>query len=111
MKMDRSPAPAYAFRFLLLVLLATGGAARASAGSEKAGGSGAKCVLRVDPEIDCPSCEDGIKRVLTNARGVQSVEVDVLTDRITVRYDAARINVKALIGRVAVTGYAASEVK
>ena len=71
----------------------------------------AKCVLRVDPEIDCPSCEDGIKRILTTARGVVSADVDVLTDRITVRYDPARINVKALIGRIAVTGYTASEVR
>ena len=71
----------------------------------------AKCVLRVDPEIDCPSCEDGIKRVLATAHGVQSAEVDVLNDRITVRYDPARISVKALIGRIAVTGYTASEVK
>ena len=71
----------------------------------------AKCVLRVDPEIDCPSCEDGIKRVLTTAHGVQSADVDVLNDRITVRYDPARISIKALIGRIAVTGYTASEVK
>ena len=70
-----------------------------------------KCVLRVDPEIDCPSCEDGIKHVLTTAHGVQSADVDVLNDRITVRYDPTRINVKALIGRIAVTGYTASEVK
>ena len=71
----------------------------------------AKCVLRVDPEIDCPSCEDGIKRVLSTAHGVQSADVDVLNNRITVRYDPARITVKALIGRIAVTGYTASEVK
>ena len=71
----------------------------------------AKCVLKVDPEIDCPSCEDGIKRVLATAHGVQSADVDVLNNRITVRYDPARINVKALIGRIAVTGYTASEVK
>ena len=73
--------------------------------------STAKCVLRVDPEIDCPSCEDGIKHVLTTAHGVQSADVDVLNDRITVCYDPTRINVKALIGRIAVTGYTASEVK
>ena len=70
-----------------------------------------KCVLSVDPEIDCPSCEDGIKRVLTTAHGVQSADVDVLNNRITVRYDPARISVKALIGRIAVTGYTASEVR
>ncbi len=71
----------------------------------------AKCVLTLDPEIDCPACEDGIKHVLVTARGVQSADLDVLNNRITVRYDPARINVKALIGRISVTGYTASEVK
>ena len=71
----------------------------------------AKCVLTLSPEIDCPSCEDGIKHVLVTARGVQSAEVDVLTNKVTVRYDPARINVKALIGRIAVMGYTAKEDK
>ena len=69
----------------------------------------AKCVLTLSPEIDCPSCEDGIKRVLVTAHGVQSAEVDVLTNKVTVRYDPARINVKALVGRIAVMGYSAKE--
>ena len=69
----------------------------------------AKCVLMLSPEIDCPSCEDGIKRLLVTARGVQSAEVDVLTNKVTVRYDPARINVRALIGRIAVMGYTAKE--
>ncbi len=71
----------------------------------------AKCVLTVDPEIDCPSCEDGIKHVLVTAHGVESAEVDVLNNRIVVRYDPTRINVKALIGRISVTGYTATEIK
>ena len=71
----------------------------------------AKCILTLSPEIDCPSCEDGIKRVLVTAHGVQSAEVDVLTNKVTVRYDPACINVKALIGRIAVMGYTAKEDK
>ena len=70
-----------------------------------------KCVFTLDPEIDCPSCEDAIKHVLSTAHGVQSADVDVLNNRITVRYNPASINTKALIGRIAVTGYTASEVK
>ena len=70
-----------------------------------------KCVLRLSPEIDCPSCEDGIKRVLVTAHGVASAEVDVLNNQVTVRYDPGRINVKALIGRIAVMGYTASEIR
>ncbi len=70
-----------------------------------------KSVLTLSPEIDCPSCEDGIKHLLVTAHGVQSAEVDVLTNKVSVRYDPARINVKALIGRIAVMGYAATEDK
>ena len=71
----------------------------------------AKCVLTLSPEIDCPSCEDGIKHILMTAHGVQSAEVDVLSNKVTVLYDPARINVKALIGRIAVMGYTAKEDK
>ena len=74
-------------------------------------GTTAKCILTLDPEIDCPSCEDGIKRVLATAHGVESANVDVLNNRITVHYDPTRINVKALIGRIFVTGYTATEVR
>lgn len=70
-----------------------------------------KSVLKLDPEIDCPSCEDGIKHSLATAHGVQSVDVDVLTNRVTIRYDPKNILLKALIGRIRVFGYTATEVK
>ena len=70
-----------------------------------------KSVLKLEPEIDCPSCEDGIKRTLVTARGVQDAEIDVLNNRIVVRYDPARIKLPALIGRIGVIGYRATEVK
>ena len=70
-----------------------------------------KSVLKLEPEIDCPSCEDGIKRTLVTARGVQDAEIDVLTNRVTVRYDPARIKLAALVGRIGVMGYKATEVK
>lgn len=71
----------------------------------------AKCTLTLSPEIDCPSCEDGIKHLLVTARGVQSADIDVLTNRIVVRYDPARVKVPALIGRIAVMGYTAKEAR
>ncbi len=70
-----------------------------------------KSVLSLDPEIDCPSCEDGIKHSLVTAHGVQSADVDVLHNRITIRYDSRSIDLKALIGRIRVYGYTATEVK
>ena len=70
-----------------------------------------KSVLKLDPEIDCPSCEDGIKHTLVAAHGVQSADIDVLTNRIVIRYDPKNITLKALIGRIRVYGYTATEVK
>ncbi len=81
--------------------------------SARAGGlpNVAKCTLTLTPEIDCPSCEDGIKHLLVTAHGVQSADIDVLTNKIVVRYDPASIKVQALIGRIAVMGYTAKETK
>ncbi len=70
-----------------------------------------KCTLMLTPEIDCPSCEDGIKHLLVTAHGVQSADIDVLTNKVVVRYHPASIKVQALIGRIAVMGYTAKEVK
>ena len=91
----------------LLALCALPAAARAGGPAPAA----VKSVLSLDPEIDCPSCEDGIKHSLITAHGVQSVEVDVLNNRITVRYDPKNITLKALVGRIRVFGYTAAEVR
>ena len=71
----------------------------------------AKSVLTLSPEIDCPSCEDNLKHTLVTAHGVQSADIDVLTNRIVVRYNPASIKIQALIGRIRVYGYTATEVK
>ena len=91
----------------LAVILAALPVARAAADDPKV----VKTVLKLEPEIDCPSCEDGIKRTLVTARGVQDAEIDVLNNRITLRYDPTRIKLQALIGRIGVIGYKATEVK
>ena len=93
---------------LIVALALLGAATRLHAGEKPAL---VTSVLRLDPEIDCPSCEDGIKHALVTAHGVQSASIDVLTNRIVVRYDPSSINLKALIGRIRVYGYTASEVK
>ena len=70
-----------------------------------------KSVLLLTPEIDCPSCEDNLKHTLVTAHGVQSADIDVLTNQIPVRYNPASIKLPALIGRIRVYGYTATEVK
>jgi copper chaperone CopZ len=96
---------------LLALLLLPGLFAGASIRADPPAAAIVKSVFTLDPEIDCPSCEDAIKHILVTAHGVQSAEVDVLNNRITVRYDPSRMNAKALIGRIAVTGYKATEVR
>lgn len=70
-----------------------------------------RCTLTLSPEIDCPACEDGIKHLLVTAHGVHSADIDVLTNKIVVRYNPASIKVQTLIGRIAVMGYTAKEIK
>ncbi len=71
----------------------------------------AQVVFQLEPEIDCPGCEGRLHDLLGKARGVEKVDINVLTNRIVVRYDAAKCNPVALMGRIRVTGYTASQVK
>ena len=91
----------------LALVLASSAVVRLSADEPKI----VKSVLKLEPEIDCPSCEDGIKHTLVTAHGVQDAEVDVLNNKVIVRYDPTRIKLQALIGRIGVIGYKATEVK
>ena len=103
--------PMKRFRWLALITILLSAPVLLRAGDPPTTAASTRCVLTLSPEIDCPSCEDGIKHLLVTTHGVQSAEIDVLTNRVTVRYDPARINVKALIGRIAVMGYTAKEGK
>ena len=68
-------------------------------------------ILRIEPEIDCPGCEDRLKRILETTKGVRRVELDVMESRATVRFDPTECTVGRLCGRVTATGYGAREVK
>lgn len=94
-----------------LVILLAGLAAIPPLRAEEAKGGPGRVVLRLEPEIDCPGCEERLKALLTRARGVQRVDLDLTRNRIVVRYDPAKCTVPALLGRVAATGYQAKEVK
>ena len=100
-----------AMHALLLAVLLAGFLPAGPLAAQEPRGTVVRAVLRLEPEIDCPSCEDGIKHTLVTARGVQDAEVDVLKNQVVVRYDPARIKLQALIGRIAVIGYKATEIK
>ena len=90
---------------LFLVLVPTGASLRAE------GGGDARAVLRIEPEIDCPGCEDRLKHILETIKGVHRVEVDVMESRIVVGFDPGQCTVGRLCGRVEATGYHARPVK
>ncbi|MBV9658932.1 MAG: heavy-metal-associated domain-containing protein [Verrucomicrobia bacterium] len=90
---------------LLLFLLA------AAPCSHAGGDKGTQAVFRLEPEIDCPACEDRIHELLARTRGVQKVDIDVIANRIVVRFDAGQCTAGALIGRIAATGYQAKQIK
>ena len=99
------------WRVFILAALFAGLVHSGKLAADEPKGTVVKSVLKLEPEIDCPSCEDGIKRTLITAHGVQEAEVDVLNNKVIVRYDPARIKLQALIGRIGVIGYKATEVK
>ena len=101
--------PSFLLTAAISLFMVVPGGIPAAVGDEPA--KTTRCILKLTPEIDCPSCEDRLHYIVAGARGVQSADVDVLTDRIVVRYDPLKVSVKALIGRIAVTGYTATEVK
>ena len=83
-----------------------------AASPTRAGDAAARvAVLRIEPEIDCPGCEDRLKHILETTRGVRRVEVDVMENLVSVRFDPAECTVGRLCGRVATTGYTAREVR
>jgi len=54
-----------------------------------------KSVLNV-PDISCEHCQNTITKALTPVEGVRSVNVDILTKRVTVEYDDGAISVDQL---------------
>jgi copper chaperone len=52
----------------------------------------ATTVLSV-PDISCEHCQNAITKALTPVDGVQSVNVDIPTKKVTVTYDGAKVNI------------------
>src|SRR5260221_8025749 len=71
----------------------------------------ASIILQIDPEIDCPACEDGIRFLLLRRRGVRKVKVDVMTSRVKIEYLPAQVTPAALIATIGIMEYHARIVK
>ncbi|MEO6938746.1 MAG: heavy metal-associated domain-containing protein [Candidatus Kapaibacterium sp.] len=58
------------------------------------------------PSADCPSCSRRIKTAATSVDGVQDVYVDLSTHKATVKFIAARANVRDIQAAITNAGYA-----
>ncbi len=58
----------------------------------------------------CDMCKVSIEKALFKLEGVKAVELDLVTKKVSIRYDADKINVATLRQAIAATGYDADEV-
>ncbi len=59
----------------------------------------------VAPDISCQHCAMTIKRALGRIRGVESVEVDVPSKKVTVDYDSNVVDATAIESALTEEGY------
>lgn len=62
-------------------------------------------IVVVAPDVSCQHCAMTIKRALGRVRGVQAVEVDVPTKKVSVDYDPAQVNSEAIEQVLTEEGY------
>ena len=59
----------------------------------------------VVPGMDCPSCAGKVERSIRRLDGVESIDPQPTTGRLSVGYDAARVSPDEVAGRVEAAGY------
>ncbi|MEZ4983872.1 MAG: heavy metal-associated domain-containing protein [Saprospiraceae bacterium] len=58
----------------------------------------------------CGMCKTTIEKALSNVEGVQKAALDLVTAKVTVRYDEAKTNIHELRQAISAAGYDADEV-
>lgn len=68
-------------------------------------------VFTTEPEMHCQSCENKIKGNLRFEKGIKSIETDLKSKTVTIRYDADKTNVQNIVKGFRKIKYEAAEVK
>mgnify|MGYP001285156005 FL=1 len=55
--------------------------------------------------MSCAACAQRVEKVLKNTEGVESVVVNLVADKATIKYDIDKINLETIIGLIEKTGY------
>ncbi|MEF8973469.1 MAG: copper ion binding protein, partial [Haloarcula sp.] len=61
------------------------------------------------PEMDCPSCAGKVESSVRELAGIEAVDPQVATGRLTVEYDEAETDVDAIAARVEAAGYTVAD--
>jgi Cd2+/Zn2+-exporting ATPase len=61
------------------------------------------------PEMDCPSCAGKVESSVRDLAGIEAVDPQVATGRLTVEYDEAETDVDAIAARVEAAGYTVAD--
>ncbi|KAA9409369.1 cadmium-translocating P-type ATPase [Haloarcula hispanica] len=61
------------------------------------------------PEMDCPSCAGKVESSVRELAGIEAVDPQVATSRLTVEYDEAETDVDAIAARVEAAGYSVAD--
>jgi len=61
------------------------------------------------PEMDCPSCAGKVESSVRELAGIEAVDPQVATGRLTVEYDEAETDVDAIAARVEAAGYSVAD--
>ena len=65
--------------------------------------------LTTNPQMHCENCEAKIKKGLRYERGIKDIQTSVPNQTVTVKYDADKISLDAIVKALAKIGYTATE--
>ncbi|MDT3434870.1 heavy metal translocating P-type ATPase [Haloarcula sp. 1CSR25-25] len=61
------------------------------------------------PEMDCPSCAGKVESSVRELSGIEAVDPQIATGRLTVEYDGTETDVDAIVARIEAAGYTVAD--
>jgi copper chaperone len=62
-------------------------------------------VILTVPNMSCSHCENSIKKAVGTLNGVESVNVDLITKKVSVEYDASKVSIETIKNSIEDQGY------
>ena len=66
---------------------------------------------KIKTTAQCKMCKMTIEKAVNSLDGIEMAELDVTTKKLSVKYDAAKLDLQAIREKVASVGYQADDVK